>query len=636
MKPSTWVVGAMAAVALLVGACGGTTASPKTTLSRYLAAWSRGDWSTMRLQVADPPADFTSVNAGVFSTLGVSRASFTAGPVTKSKSGTTASAPVTEHFTIPEAGAWNPTSTVRLIKRKNAWLVAWSPATINPSLQADEKLALTRVWPPRAPILGAGNAPLTKAGTHVIAGIVGSRIKNAAAVATDLVDAGATRAAVTQALAQAKAHPTFFEPVFTVTQARFAQLKAKPGPTNVYAVPGTEFQLSAGRTAITQQLAAHAVGSVGPITAQELKSLGAPYDAVSVVGQSGLEASAERTLAGTPTTRIDVDDAGGNPVTRLATFPGHPGHAVHTSLDPRVQRAAEAALATSTRPNVAMVAIRASTGQVLAIVSNPLSTYDTALQGAYPPGSTFKVLTATALFRRGLTPSSPASCPTTLTIDGETFHNAEGDAPAPTVSAAFTESCNTAFIGLATAHLSPPDFVSGARLYGLQRSPLIGLPAFDANVPKPTSKTELAADAIGQGNVTFSPLGMATVAAAIDSGVVRAPRLVTGAPDDKVPTSQLPAGIVEDLRGMMANVVTSGTAAGTGLPAGTHAKTGTAEYGTGPESSLKIDGWLMGYNGDIAFAIVTQNTGGSDGGPVDGPIIATFLKAIGSNAAGGG
>ncbi len=80
---------------------------------------------------------------------------------------------------------------------------------------------------------------------------------------------------------------------------------------------------------------------------------------------------------------------------------------------------------------------------------------------------------------------------------------------------------------------------------------------------------------------------------------------------------------------MMLGVVESGTAAGTGLPSGTYAKTGTAEYGTGPEADLKIDGWLMGYNGNIAFAIVTQNTGGADGGPVDGPIIAKFLNALG-------
>jgi len=622
----------MIAVALLLSACGGSHGSPQATLSRYLDAWESGDWAAMRGEVFDPPADFDSVNEAAFSALGVLRASFFPGRVITAKSGTAASAKVTEHFALHGVGAWNPTTTVRLIKRKTAWLVAWSPATINPGLIAGEKLAVFKAWPARGAILGAGGAPLSMNATNVIVGVVGSRIKNASAVATDLVDAGATRGQATQALAQAKAHPAFFEPVFTVTQARFARLKAMPGPTNVYAVPGTEFQLSTNQTAITAQLAAHAVGAVGPITAQELKSLGAPYDASSIIGQSGLEAADERTLAGTPATHVDIANLVGTPIARLATFPGHPGRDVQTSLDPSVQRAAEAALATSTRPNVAMVAIRASTGQVLAIVSDPITTYDTALQGAYPPGSTFKVLTTTALFRHGLTPDSPASCPPTLNIDGETFHNAEGDAPVSTLSAAFTESCNTAFIGLATSHLSPADFVALARLYGLQRTPQIGLPAFAANVIKPISQTQLAADAIGQGNVTFSPLGMAMVAAAIDSGIVRAPRLVTGAPDGTIAPSTLPAGIVDDLRAMMANVVTSGTAAGTGLPAGTHAKTGTAEYGTAPESSLKIDGWLMGYDGDIAFAIVTQNTGGADGGPVNGPIIAKFLDALGPGA----
>ena len=623
---------AVAALALGLAACGGTSASPRTTLSRYVAAWDRGDWAAMRVLVADPPADFTSVNSQAFTALGVARASLTAGPVSTPKSGDTASARVAERFTLPAVGPWSTQTTVHLVKHRGRWLISWAPSTINPALQTGEKLSLTRVWPTRAPILGARNTPLTNDATRVIVGLVGSRIKNPAAVSADLTAAGAPSAAVTKALALAKAHPTFFEPVYTISQARFAALKSAPGPRNVYAVAGTQFRQTTGSSAITPQLAAHAVGSLGPVTAQQLKALGSPYDASSTVGQTGLEASAERTLAGTPTTRIDVEDSGGNPITRLATFPGKAGHPMHTSLDPRVQRAAERALATATRPNVAMVAMRASTGRVLAVVSDPLSTYDTALQGAYPPGSTFKVLTSTALFRRGLTPGSPASCPATVTIDGESFHNAGAEAPTPTLSDAFTESCNTAFIGLATAHLSPSDFTATARSYGLNRSPKMGLPAFSANVPAPRSRTELAADAIGQGRVTFSPLGMAQVAAAIDSGVQRAPRLVTGAPDDHGPSSRLPAGVVTGLRAMMANVVASGTAAGTGLPASTHAKTGTAEYGTGSESSLKIDGWLMGYDGDIAFAIVTQDTGGADGGPVDGPIVAKFLDALGSGA----
>jgi cell division protein FtsI/penicillin-binding protein 2 len=629
---------AAAVLAIVLAACGGGgPPKPGPTVSAYLSAWSSGDWAAMRDQVLDPPADFRSVNAQVFSALGVSHATFDPGPVhvvhpKGSSAHKTASVAIAEHFALPQIGSWSPTTTLHLIERAGAWHVQWTPATIDPQLHADETIAVSRVWPARAPILGAGGAALTRSGQQVVVGVVGSRIKSTGAIRADLLAAGATSTEVTQALAQAKANPQDFEPVLTVSRGRFETLKNEQRADNVYEVPGTEFHATTQTAAITQQLAEHVVGTLGPITAAELKQLGSPYTGTSVVGQSGLEQSQERTLAGTPTTQINVEDSGGNPIARLATFPGHRGHAVRTTIEPRVQRAAEAALTASTRPNVAMVAVQPSTGHVLAIVSDPLSTYDTALQGAYPPGSTFKVLTSTALFTKGLTPSSPASCPSTISIDGESFHNAGDEAPTPTVTQAFIESCNTAFIGLATAHLSADDFPAAAKLYGINSSPHLGLPAFYANVRAPHSRTQLAADAIGQGDITFSTLGMATVAAAIDTGVARAPTLVQGTgagADAHATTSRLPAAIIDGLRPMMLGVVQSGTAAGTGLPAGTYAKTGTAEYGTGPEADLKIDGWLMGYNNNIAFAIVTQNTGGADGGPIDGPLIARFLQTLG-------
>ena len=76
---------------------------------------------------------------------------------------------------------------------------------------------------------------------------------------------------------------------------------------------------------------------------------------------------------------------------------------------------------------------------------------------------------------------------------------------------------------------------------------------------------------------------------------------------------------------MMASVVARGTAAGRGLPAGTYAKTGTAEYGT--TKPLKIDAWLMGFHGDIAFAAIVVNSSGN-GGPACGPIVARFLRGL--------
>jgi cell division protein FtsI/penicillin-binding protein 2 len=247
------------------------------------------------------------------------------------------------------------------------------------------------------------------------------------------------------------------------------------------------------------------------------------------------------------------------------------------------------------------------------------------LAGEFPPGSTFKVITSAALLEKGLTPSSPASCPPSLTVDGESFHNAEGDAPTSDLAGAFAESCNTAFIDLATANLQLDSLPTAAAGFGIGTTPQMGLAAFGGQVPTPGDAAGLAQTAIGQARVVVSPLDMAMVAAAVDTGTVRAPRLVAGAPDDTAPTRQLPAATAAALQQMMALVVTSGTAAGTGLPAGTYAKTGTAEYGSG--TPQPTDAWLIGYRGDIAFAMVLQGTG--NGGPMDGPIVARFLNALG-------
>jgi cell division protein FtsI/penicillin-binding protein 2 len=190
---------------------------------------------------------------------------------------------------------------------------------------------------------------------------------------------------------------------------------------------------------------------------------------------------------------------------------------------------------------------------------------------------------------------------------------------------AFTESCNTAFIKLATGHLSPPDFPAAAAMFGLAKSPHIGLTAFGGSVPQPADSADLAATSVGQGRVLVSPLGLALVAAAADTGKVHAPRLVTGGTSAPAATGQLPAGVVTDLHEMMASVVARGTAAGQGLPAGTYGKTGTAEYGT--SKPLKIDAWLMGFKGNIAFAALVVNSGG-DGGPTCGPIVARFLNGL--------
>ena len=610
---------ALAAVLVtgLLNACS-SSPQPQTTATGYFAAWTKQDWAAMQQLVSQPPADFTAVNRAAFANLGVHQASFTSG--TMVTSGSTATQPFTERLAVTGVGTITIKSTLHLVQVQGHWRVNWTPATIAPQLKAGDQLALNVTWPARAAILGQGGAPLVTLGQVVTIGVEGARIKDAKAVQAALVAAGASATEASQAIAAAKLHPTYFEPVFTVSQARYNQL----APT-IYPIPGTVFQSSNARSAITPGLAAGVVGTVGPITAQELSQLGAPYDATSVVGQTGLEQADEHQLAGQPGATVTVVTQSGARVATVARLPAHPGTPVTTTIDPATQHAAEAALAGEGK-SAALVAVNASTGGVLAAVSVNSGGFDQAIDGGFPPGSTFKVITSTALITHGLTPRSAASCPGTATVDGEVFHNAEGEAPVSTLLQAFTESCNTAFIQLATRHLTAPDLPAAATMLGVGRKLNLGLISFDGSVPQPSDRADLAATSIGQGRVLMSPLSMAMVAAAADTGTVHVPQLVTeGAGTASATTSTLPSNVVSDLHEMMASVVASGTAAGQGLPAGTFAKTGTAQFGT--TKPLKIDAWLMGFKGNVAFACLVVNSNGN-GGPTCGPIVARFLNDL--------
>ena len=605
-------------VPLLAVACTHVQPGPQGNASAFLSDWAAKNWQGMRQLSDAPPADFTTVNQAAFTDLGVSKASFTLGTLTTSAN--TATGPVTEHLTLAGAGALTISTSLHLtLDQKGTWLVDWTPSVIDPRLKAGDHFSVQTVWDQRAEILGANGTALATHGQSVIVGVEGQRIKNAQTVASALEGAGATAAQVQTALASAKAHPAYFEPVFTVSQARYQQLE----PT-IYPIPGTVFQETGSWQAITPGLSNGLVGTMGQVTAQELKQLGPDYNAQNVVGQNGIEWSQERQLAGTPGYTVTIANAAGATVSTINTTAPVAGKNVQTTIVPADQEAAEAALS-GEKQIAALVAVNATNGDVLAADSVNIGSYDIAVDGGYAPGSTFKILDSTALIERGLSPSSPASCPNTITEDGELFHNAEGDGPVSTMLAAFTESCNTAFIGLTTQYLQPTDFTKVAAQYDIGKAVNIGVPENPGSVPLPADGADQAATAIGQAAVAVNPLNMAIVAAGVDTGTVHEPTLITGG--DPGPTSTLPAAVVSGLHTMMLAVVQSGTAAGTGLPSGTYAKTGTAEVGTA--NDLKIDAWLAGFNGNIAFAALVIDSPGN-GGPTCGPIVAKFLNSIGA------
>jgi cell division protein FtsI/penicillin-binding protein 2 len=297
---------------------------------------------------------------------------------------------------------------------------------------------------------------------------------------------------------------------------------------------------------------------------------------------------------------------------------------VRTTIELHLQEAAEAVAATA--PNsAALVAIRPSTHEVVAVASAPAGGYPRALVGRYPPGSTFKVVTATALLANGIGPDSPAPCPETADIGGRVFRNAEGaalgDIP---FRRAFFESCNTSFVLLADT-LEPEQLVAAAEAHGFNRDlEGVGLPVAGGSFPAPEGRIDQAASAIGQGRVLASPLQMAVVAANVASGVAREPRIVdSGPPEAGTP---LPEGVAPTLQELMRLVVAEGTATRAQLPGEpVRGKTGTAEFGT--QRPPRTHAWFIGYRGDLAVAVVVEDAG--FGGQVAAPLARDFLARAG-------
>lgn len=361
------------------------------------------------------------------------------------------------------------------------------------------------------------------------------------------------------------------------------------------------------------------LGTVGPLTAAQAKAAGPGFSAGDIAGQSGIERVYNAQLAGDPGGSI-VLMQGAIHLATLRTYPAVPGHDVATTVDLRVQRAGESALAPIGLP-AALVAIDTRTGGVLATVNHPLGGFGRAIRGQYPPGSTFKVITTTAALLAGRNESTPLDCPPTVTVEGNVFKNAMGESFGRiNLIKAFAVSCNTAFVNLRES-ITEADMKRAAALYGFDGTQPLPITSYGGSYPQPLNDVVAAAAAFGQGQVQTSPLQMATVAAAVAGGAWRKPFLAGHSSE----VHPIPPTVDAELKDMMRAVVTSGTADVLQFPGLVYGKTGTAEYGSG--ANPPTHAWFIGWRGTVAFAVIVE--GGGFGASVAAPIAANFLTALG-------
>lgn len=289
---------------------------------------------------------------------------------------------------------------------------------------------------------------------------------------------------------------------------------------------------------------------------------------------------------------------------------GSPAPSVSITLDRVVQNAAQRAV--DNKGGKAMiVAIKPSTGEILAIAQNKGADADglPATNGLFPPGSTFKMITAGAAIDRDMaTPNSMLGCPGHIDIGHRTIPNYGGfDLGVVPMSRAFASSCNTTFAEL-SSRMPPRGLTQTATRYGIGLDYSVdGLSTVTGSVPPTVDLAERTEDGFGQGKVLASPFGMALVAATVAAGKTPVPQLIAGRPTtvegDDTPISPK---MVDALRPMMRLVVTNGTAKEINGCGEIYGKTGEAEFPGGSHS------WFAGYRGDLAFAALIVGGGSSE------------------------
>ncbi|MDK3257798.1 penicillin-binding transpeptidase domain-containing protein [Blastococcus capsensis] len=594
------------AVAVLAGCSGSSEDDVRAAAQAFLDDWAAGHTAAAAQGTTDP---------GTATALLEQTAGDLPGAVLDAELGEvvvedgTATVGWTATWALAAAPGWSYEGTLRLQEGEDTWQVVAEPAMVHPELGKGQHLELSRTLPERAVITDAAGAPLFTPTEVVNVGVDPGQVTDLPALAAAL--SAATGIAAEEIIADAQAAPEGqFVPVISLRRPAFEEIRAQ-----VYDLPGAVFPTETRMLAPTSTFASALLGRVGPATAEILEEAtadGQPrYAAGDQLGVSGLQRAFQEQLTGVPGFAVSVvstDAPTGDTGREIASVEPVPGEPVQTPLVPAIQNAADAAVAGESRPTH-LVVVRPGTGEILAVSSNEAAAAGNALTGQYPPGSSMKTITATALLSAALTPSTPVPCPATTSVEGREFENQDQfDLGTVPFTEAFARSCNTTFIqqGL---QLPDPALADAAAAYGVGTDWELPVDIFSGSVPRDSAGTTRAADAIGQGEVLMSPAQLALVAAGIASGTSAAPVEVLGAePAGPAPAGPA-AGVLDGLRPMMRQVVLTGTAQALTDRGEVYGKTGTAEYGTNtpPDSH----GWFMGYQlagpaGDIAFATLVE------------------------------
>ena len=346
---------------------------------------------------------------------------------------------------------------------------------------------------------------------------------------------------------------------------------------NAPALPGIVPEVGLSRRYPLDQDFAHVVGYVGPVSEKDLEGLAEPDPLLRIpkfqIGKIGVEKWMEDTLRGRAgTKRIEVNSAG-RVMRELERQEGEPGADIRLTIDADVQNFAQARLG---EESAAAVVIDVTNGDILCCASSPsfdpnlfvrgISHVDynalmendhrplanKTVSGAYPPGSTFKMVTALAALEAGVvTPETRVRCPGYIEFGGRRFHCwKRGGHGTVSLQRSLSESCDVYYYDIAQK-VGIDKIAEMGRKLGLgQRFDLPMSAITEGIMPNKQWKLERHKQdwrigdtinaSIGQGYVLTSPLQLAVMTARLASGRALAPRLVRMVNDRELPVTEAP------------------------------------------------------------------------------------------------
>jgi cell division protein FtsI/penicillin-binding protein 2 len=617
------VVAALLVGFVVAGMGDGWWSSPSAepVVQDFLLDWQQQSYAAAATWTTGQPATVTAALKSAYRQLDAASFFLSMGHI--SQQGKTATAYFYASVDLGQNGApWTYEGHFPLRLTPSGWKIAWSPSVINPALRPKLHLAVVSTTPHRAPLLDAEGRPLQTPSTAVVIGVQPDKVTSVSATAQGL--GRITRIDPTEIQGWIVAAPrNHFTELLTLEPAQYHQWARA-----LRHVP--DLIVHHPKVLLFNSIAPAVVGTVGTEVSPALRNQGIAYRPGATVGLSGLQQHYQSYLSGSPTTEVVTVTSAGRQVKVLKTWKGHPPAAVRTTIEAPLQDAASKAVAAAPGA-AAIVAMQASNGHILAVAehTNGVMPALDALNGRYPPGGAFTIVSTEALLASGLPLDSHIPCYPSGSVGGQSFRNAPG-APSPgaraTFAADFAGSCETAFGGLSQRQGMRQELSNAVRGFGLGAQwPHLPLKSFSGQVGDPGGEAQLASAIMGQGNfVQVSPLTMAGVAAQVDSGIWHEPSLVTKPDPQHAQQARFSATTMNSLRSLMRKTVQSGAgrrADVRGIPV--HGQVGTTLL-DGSRHHERWATWFVGYRGGIAFAVleVTRSPRISAAG-----VAATFLRA---------